>query len=90
MLFTVASPCCDPTIFKVHLKPKGYPKKLITLGDHIKATRLDRGLFQKDLAKLWNCSEATIYNWENNRIEIPRQNYEVIIDWMGLCQKEKN
>ena len=71
-LRTIALPCCTPCVFKVHLKPRGYPKKLITLGDHIKVARFDRGLFQKDLAKLWNCSTETIYNWDNNRITIPQ------------------
>lgn len=79
---TIALPCCNPSIFKIHLKPRHYPKKLITLGDHIKATRLDRGLFQKDLAKLWDCTESTIYNWENDRVEIPERKYKIINEWL--------
>lgn len=82
-------PCCNPSIIKVHLKPKGYPNKLITLGDHIKANRLDRGLKQKDLARLWNCTKETIYNLENNRIKIPQHKYMMISNWSGYCAFDK-
>jgi DNA-binding XRE family transcriptional regulator len=39
---------------------------LKTLGDHLKKRRLDLKLLQKDVAKIIDVEEATIWNWENN------------------------
>jgi DNA-binding transcriptional regulator YiaG len=49
-------------------KPKSpkYPKKLETLGDHIRKRRLDLGLFQKEVAQQIGVDTTTIYNWERN------------------------
>ena len=44
-----------------------YPKQLKTLGDHIRAKRLDLGLFQKDIAGIIGVTTDTITNWEKNR-----------------------
>ena len=44
-----------------------YPSALTTLGDHIRKVRLDRGLLQKDVAKIIKVDVMTITNWENNR-----------------------
>ena len=38
-----------------------------TLGDHIRAARLDRGLFQKDVAQMVGVSTDTVTTWEKNR-----------------------
>ncbi len=43
------------------------PKKLITLGDHIRKRRLDLGLCQKNVALTLGVSESTVNNWEVNR-----------------------
>jgi len=49
-------------------KPRSsaYPKTLETLGDHIRAVRLDRGLLQRQIAQQIGVSKATIHNWELN------------------------
>ncbi len=62
-----ALPCCKPYIFKVLRKPKGYPKKLFTVGGHIKAKRLDKGLYLKELAKTLKITTDTLINWENEK-----------------------
>jgi transcriptional regulator with XRE-family HTH domain len=36
------------------------------LGDHLRKKRLDLKLLQKDVAKIIDVDEATIWNWENN------------------------
>lgn len=46
-----------------------YPKKLVTLGDHIKKRRLDLGLFQKDVAVTIGVDTCTITNWEKGHSE---------------------
>lgn len=41
-----------------------YPSKLTTIGDHIKAWRLDNGLLQKDVAKILAVCEDSVTGWE--------------------------
>jgi transcriptional regulator with XRE-family HTH domain len=50
-------------------KPKSfaYPKKLTSLGDHIRKKRLDQGLLQKDVAKIIGSDKTSVNSWENNR-----------------------
>ncbi len=50
-------------------KPKNhkYPKQLKSLGDHIRAHRLDLGSLPRDVARKAGVSEASIWQWENNR-----------------------
>ena len=45
----------------------GYPKNIKTIGDHLRKKRLDLELSQKEVAQIIGVSEATIWNWENNR-----------------------
>jgi transcriptional regulator with XRE-family HTH domain len=49
-------------------KPKSakYPKKLETLGDHIRKRRLDLGIFQKDVAQKIGVIAETVFRWESN------------------------
>jgi hypothetical protein len=50
-----------PSIVFVVAKPiVGMPKKLITLGDHIKKKRLEENLFQKDIGKVIGTDNFTI------------------------------
>jgi len=50
-------------------KPKdsAYPTIIETLGDRIRAKRLDLRLRQKDIAMYLGVDETSIWNWENNR-----------------------
>lgn len=52
-------------------KPKdsAYPAEIRTLGDQLRAKRLDLGLYQSDVARLLDVTECSIWNWENNRTE---------------------
>jgi len=78
-------PCCKSCIIKALRKPRGYPKNLITVGDHIKAKRLDKGLYQKELAKMWEITTDTLVNWELGRYEPPSYRYKMISDFLGYC-----
>jgi transcriptional regulator with XRE-family HTH domain len=60
-----------------------YPKKLVTLGDHIRKRRLDLGLFQKDMAVTIGVDTTTIYNWENNRTAPPARFIPKISIFLG-------
>lgn len=39
------------------------------MGDHLRAKRLDLGIFQKQVADQIGVDETSIYNWESNRVE---------------------
>jgi len=59
------------------------PKLLTTLGDHIRRTRLERGLLQRDVAKILNVSEDSVTYWENDRAKPQVQHYRSIILFLG-------
>lgn len=82
---TVALPSCKPHIFRCLRKSHRYPQKLITLGDHIKARRLDLGYEQKDAANILKVSETSIMRWENNYNQPEMQNYPAIMNFLGYC-----
>jgi len=42
-----------------------YPKKLVTLGDHIRKRRLDLGLTQKEVGSRLGVTESAVWNWES-------------------------
>jgi DNA-binding XRE family transcriptional regulator len=69
-----ALPFCGIDILSSKPKDSAYPKILKSIGDHIRAKRIEKGLFQSKLAELLRVSEATITNWENNLGE-PQINY---------------
>jgi transcriptional regulator with XRE-family HTH domain len=56
-----------------------YPRELVTIGDHIRARRLDLKLLQKDVAKIIGVSENVIGLWELNQSS-PMQKYLPLID----------
>lgn len=49
------------------LLPDGYPVRPKTIGEKIKKKRLDKGLYQKDVAKIIGVDVNTITLWENDR-----------------------
>jgi len=60
-------PFCHLVIKAEKPKDSRYPSEIRTLGDQLKARRLDLELYQKDVAKLLGVDVTTIWNWENNR-----------------------
>lgn len=61
-----ALPFCKITLKAQKPAPDAYPKKLKTLGDHLRKKRLDLKLLQKEVAQKIGVEESTIWNWENN------------------------
>ena len=47
--------------------PIGLPANPKTIGEHIRKVRMERGLFQKDVAKIIGVETCTLENWERNR-----------------------
>ncbi|TNE64221.1 MAG: XRE family transcriptional regulator [Bacteroidetes bacterium] len=64
-------------------KNPAYPAQLDTLGDHLRKTRLDRGLSQSELARLLNVTTDTITGWELNRHEPTAKLAKRISNFLG-------
>jgi transcriptional regulator with XRE-family HTH domain len=66
-------------------KPKGseYPKELKTVGDHLRARRLDLKLLQKDVGQRIGGSVSDVWNWENNRVTPAVKFIPAIIAFLG-------
>ena len=81
-MFWIEAACCNRAVpnyksshsLVITLQESLYPDR--TLGDRIKKWRLERGLFQVDLAKRIGVSEMTIVNWEKGRTKPKEKNIE--------------
>lgn len=66
-------------------KDEKYPNSLKTLGDHIRARRLDLNLYQKDVARLLGVNEFTVHNWEKYKSGPDVRLLPKIMDFLGYC-----
>ena len=60
-----------------------YPKTLETLGDHIKARRLEVGLFQRQVADELGTDETTLFRWERNTARPQIRYFPLILKFLG-------
>jgi transcriptional regulator with XRE-family HTH domain len=60
-----------------------YPQELVTLGDHLRKVRLDRRIYQSDVAKALGVTNDSINNWENNHCEPKVSQAKSIIKFLG-------
>jgi transcriptional regulator with XRE-family HTH domain len=81
-------PFCHVTLKASKPKPTAYPKLLKTLGDHLRKKRLDSGLHQRQVARQIGVCEATIYNWENNRVLPTSRLLAQIVQFLGYRPAE--
>lgn len=65
--------------------PNAYPKELSTLGDWIRKTRLDQGLFQEQVARILGVAEQSLTNWEVGHSEPEVKYMPKIIEFIGYC-----
>lgn len=63
--------------------PKGYPKQLKTIGDHIIKRRLDLKLQQNAVAKKLQVTPGTLQNWEKNKLIPSIQFIPKIVEFLG-------
>ena len=66
LTFIPALPFCHVELRAQKPKSEHYPKEINTLGDHLRARRLDLELLQKQVAEQIGVNGATITNWERN------------------------
>ena len=62
---------------------KAFPTSLDTVGDHIRAARLQRGLEQGEVARILGVTESTVWNWENYRSSPPIHQCKLVIEFIG-------
>lgn len=76
-------PFCHLELRVASRKPAKYPKQINSLGDHIRACRLDLKLLQKRVAEQIGVHEMTITGWEGNAT-VPEVRYmPAIIRFLG-------
>jgi transcriptional regulator with XRE-family HTH domain len=79
----VALPFCHFQLLAARRKPARYPKQINSLGDHIRARRLDLKLLQTQVANQIGVHEQTITGWEVNAT-VPEVRYmPAIIQFLG-------
>lgn len=78
-----ALPFCHYAIRVTKPKSENYPKQLKTLGDHIRKCRLDRRLFQRQVAEVIGVHSLTVTNWERNATVPPMAYIPAIIRFLG-------
>jgi DNA-binding transcriptional regulator YiaG len=76
-------PFCHIELRAARGEPAGYPSQINSLGDHIRACRLDRKLLQEHVAEQIGVHKMTITSWERNAT-IPAIRYiPVILAFLG-------
>lgn len=71
------------TISKPRPKPKGYPLKLQTVGDHIRKKRMDQGKTGWQVAEEIGVHKESIFNWESRNKNPEIHSYPGIIKYLG-------
>lgn len=79
----VAFPFCDRTLTAPIPPSPAYPTGLVTVGNHLRARRLDLGLVQREVATEIGVSAGTLYNWEVNRCEPEVRYWPGIVRFLG-------
>ncbi|MDO8272420.1 MAG: helix-turn-helix transcriptional regulator [Gammaproteobacteria bacterium] len=64
--------------------PKAWDFQPTTIGEHIKRRRLELGLYQKDVAKLFGITLFTIINWEKGRTKPTVKFIPSVIQFLGF------
>ena len=82
-MFIPALPFCHAEVRSARPRPERYLKQLNTLGDHIRARRIDLGLLQRQVAEQIEVCNATITNWERNESTPVIRNMPAIIRFLG-------
>jgi transcriptional regulator with XRE-family HTH domain len=76
-------PFCHFEIRDPRPKPSQYPKQINTLGDYLRARRLDLNLLQRQVADQIGVHPLTITNWESNESSPETHFIPAIIRFLG-------
>jgi transcriptional regulator with XRE-family HTH domain len=80
---TPALPFCHSTLTASRAASLAYPKELMTLGDHLRKERLDRGLPQREVAQQLEVDPMSISYWETNKYAPSLREIPKIIGFLG-------
>src|SRR6185295_603497 len=69
--------------------PRGCPRELRTLGDHLKKARLLKGLIRREAAAALGVSEETVESWETNQTEAAIWNLPGVVAFVGYDPREE-
>lgn len=73
------------------MKPRRYPTQLSTIGDHIRARRVDLGLTLKAVGRQLGVDSTTVTNWEKGRTTTPDLRVmPKVIDFLGYEPADAN
>lgn len=74
-------------VTKASARPQNpkYPSELVTLGDHLRARRLELGLEQKDVANIIGVDSCSVNKWELNHYPPSVRHYPKIFSFLGYC-----
>jgi DNA-binding XRE family transcriptional regulator len=67
----------------------GYPRRLETIGDHLKKRRLDIGLNRREAAARIGADPDTMRNWEEGQTKIETRSIPAIIRFIGYNPSRK-
>jgi len=81
---TPALPFCHFAITAEKPKDSRYPKEIRTIGDRLRAKRLDIGLRQKDVALRLGVTEDSVCYWENGRVRPSERMVATILDFLDF------
>jgi transcriptional regulator with XRE-family HTH domain len=73
-------PFCHLRLKAAKPQNPAYPKKLKTIGDHIRKRRLDLG---RDVATRIGFTEPSVWNWESNASAPHWHSLKAIVDFLG-------
>jgi transcriptional regulator with XRE-family HTH domain len=70
-------------------KSLNYPKKLKTIGDHIRKRRLDLKLLQRQVGQPLGVDASTVWNWEQGRSHPELRYLPAIISFLSYDPRPK-
>jgi len=70
--------------------PRGFPRELRTLGDHLRKTRLVRGLLQAQVAEVLGVDYQTVLNWERNHTKVSTRFMPQVVAFLGYDPREES
>ena len=79
-------PFCHVTLRGQKPPRPDYPPEVETLGDRIRARRIDLGLRQRDVAEMIGVSSFTVGNWEAGKTDPAVQYLPRIANFLGPLQ----
>ena len=74
---------CHVTLRGQKPLPRGYPSALVTIGDHVRKRRRDRGLSQPEAAREIGVHFTTLRGWEDGRRSPAVRHLPAVIRFLG-------